>query len=207
MGLLTALAVAIRRAAAKCTIAMAASGLILAGTAGAEPDAGADDMPQLLPVMVSTSSNWEPQFPFPFDHLRQYVTDADINAERDMCQWFNAQYYELKHQIERLNNAIIRQNGDFQAPEVQQRLGIVTTNVDQSLAFLAPRALALTQSYDDAGDMYFPIYQGDAFYGLWQQLSNVNNGLRAHQPTWFTGPSFLNAQRMGSKINRSHVCR
>ena len=91
--------------------------------------------------------------------------------------------------------------------EVQQRLGIVTTNIDQALAFLEPRALALTQSYDHAGDMYFPIYQGDSFYALWQQLSNVNNGLRANQPTWFTGPSFLHAQRMGSKINRSHVCR
>lgn len=123
-----------------------------------------------------------------------------------MCQWFNQQYRVLKLQIERLNNTIIRNNGDFNAGAVPGDLQIVLGNIDQSLDYLAPRAQALTQSYDHAGDMYFPIYQGDAFYGLWQQLSNVSNGLKAHQPTWFSGPSFLRAQHWGSKINRSDVC-
>lgn len=163
-------------------------------------------MPAPLPVVVPVANGWQPQFPFPFDQLRHNVTEADITAEREMCQWFNAQYYELKDQIERLNNSVIRHNGNFDAPEIQQRSAVVNANIDQSLAFLAPRAQALTQSHDHAGNMYFPIYQGDAFYGLWQQLSNVSNGLKARQPTWFTGPSFLHSQRWGSKINRSHVC-
>jgi hypothetical protein len=184
---------------------------VLAGTplpaAGAQPLPDHDGLPQPLPVVVPSSSGWEPKFPFPYDQFRNSVTDRDITAEREMCEWFNAQFFELKDQIEALNNAIIRHNGNFDAPEVQQRFNVVTANIDQSLAFLAPRAQALTQAYDSAGDMYFPIYQGDSFYGLWQQLSNVSNGLKARQPTWFTGPSFLHTQRWGNKISRSDVCR
>ena len=50
------------------------------------------------------------------------------------------------------------------------------------------------------------ILQGQAFYGLWQQLSNVSNGIKAHQPGWFTGPSYVRMKRLASEINRSHVC-
>nr|WP_235676969.1 hypothetical protein [Mycolicibacterium porcinum] len=174
--------------------------------AEADPVNGPPEMPRPLSVVVPGTSDWQPQFPFPFDQTRQYVTPADVTAEREMCQWYNAQYSELKHQVEHLNNAIVRANGNFDGDDVPQRLDIVTANLDQALDFLTPRAQALTQSYDGAGDMYFPIYQGDSFYGLWQQLSNVNNGLKARQPTWFSGPSFLRAQHWGSKINRSHVC-
>ncbi|MCV6979374.1 hypothetical protein H7I53_03915 [Mycolicibacterium pulveris] len=175
-------------------------------TVGAQPLPDHDGMPQPLPVVVPAPSEWEPKYPFPYDQFRHFVTERDVTAEREMCQWFNAQFFELKDQIEALNNAIIRHNGSFDAPEVRQRFDVVTANLDQSLAFLGPRAQALTQAYDSAGDMYFPIYQGDAFYALWQQLSNVSNGLKARQPTWFTGPSFLHAQRMGNKISRSNVC-
>ena len=178
----------------------------VAGPARADP---AEDyqQPTPLPVVVPTATDWQPQFPFPFDQLRRYVTDTDVTAEREMCQWFNAQYYQLKGQIERLNNTVVRNNGNFGAEGVGEQVDIVTANIDRALDFLAPRAQALTQSYDHAGDMYFPIYQGDSFYGLWQQLANVGNGLTARQPTWFTGPSFARAQHWGSKINRSHVCR
>ncbi|GAY16751.1 hypothetical protein MSZK_34770 [Mycobacterium sp. shizuoka-1] len=179
---------------------------LVAGPARADP--GEDyRQPMPLPVVVPTATDWQPQFPFPFDQLRRYVTDADVTAEREMCQWFNAQYYQLKGQIERLNNTVVRNNGDFGADGVGDQVDIVTANIDRALDYLAPRAQALTQSYDHAGDMYFPIYQGDSFYGLWQQLANVGNGLKARQPTWFTGPSFARAQHWGSKINRSHVCR
>ncbi len=197
--------------ARRAVVAAVATVAVLAGmplpAAGAQPLPDHDGLPEPLPVVVPSSSNWEPKFPFPYDQFRSSVTDRDIAAEREMCEWFNAQFFELKDQIEALNNAIIRHNGSFDAPEVQQRYNVVTANIDQSLAFLAPRAQALTQAYDSAGDMYFPIYQGDSFYGLWQQLSNVSNGLKARQPTWFTGPSFLHTQRWGNKISRSDVCR
>ena len=201
-----------RMTATAGVVAAVAAALVLSGQAGADPvpnqDSVADyDQPQLLPVVTPVPNDWQPQFPLHYNDLRRYVTDADINAERDMCQWFNAQYDTLRHQIEGLNDALIRTNGHWDADGAQAQADIVTANIDQSEGFLAPRAQALTQSYDNVGDMYFPLYQGDSFYGLWQQMSNVNNGIRAHQPTWFTGPSFQRMLHWGSKINRSHVCR
>jgi len=201
-----------RMTATAGVVAAVAAALVLSGQAGADPvpnqDSVADyDQPQLLPVVTPVPNDWQPQFPLHYDDLRRYVTDADINAERDMCQWFNVQYDTLRHQIEGLNDALIRTNGHWDADGAQAQADIVTANIDQSEGFLAPRAQALTQSYDNVGDMYFPLYQGDSFYGLWQQMSNVNNGIRAHQPTWFTGPSFQRMLHWGSKINRSHVCR
>lgn len=195
-------------------VALFMCALAVSGSAGADPDGDREpydpvahyDRPQRLPVVAPSPSNWQPIFPFPYDQLRREVTDADINAEREMCQWYNAQYKDLKRQIEGLNDLVIRNNGNFGADEVQQNTGIVTANIDQSLDFLTPRAQALTQSSDRAGDVYFPIYQGDAFFGLWQQMSNVGNGIKARQPTWFTGPSYQRMLHWGSKIHRSHVC-
>lgn len=196
-----------RVGALAAAFAVALGGALLSFAAvGAQPLPDHDDLPKPLPVVLPEIRDWQPKFPFPYDQVRHLVTERDVTAERELCQWFSAQYFELKDQIEALNNAIIRHNGSFDAPEVRQRFDVVTANLDQSLAYMTPRVHALTQAYDSAGDMFFPIYQGEAFYSLWQQLSNVNNGLKARQPTWFTGPSFLHAQRMGTKISRSHVC-
>lgn len=182
-----------------------------AGTAAADPAPDDDpfaqfERPQVLSVVTPVPDDWQPMWPFPFDQTRDQVTAAEINAERDMCQWYNAQYQIIKRQIAGLNNAVVRNNGDFDGPGVPEQTGVVVGNIDQSLQFLAPRAQMLTQSLNHAGDMYFPLYQGDSFYGLWQQMSNVGNGLKARQPTWFTGPSYQRMLHWGSKINRSHVC-
>jgi hypothetical protein len=217
MSLLTAPQLDIRRlrlrvvAVVGCAALAFCAALLAVTTARAEPLEPYDpvahyDQPQRLAVIAPVPSNWQPQTPFPYDELQRYVTAADITAEREMCQWYNAQYEDLKRQIEGLNAAVVRNNGDFDAGGVPQQTDIVTANIDQSLDFLAPRAQALTQSYDHAGDMYFPIYQGDSFYGLWQQMSNVGNGVRARQPTWFTGPSYQRMMHWGSKIHRSHLC-
>jgi hypothetical protein len=170
-----------------------------------------------LPVITPGPSNWVPKFPFPFDQTRDKVTDADINGEREMCQWFNAQYDTIRRQIDRLQSDRITQNGpgvisgagsdwDYSINGLQQQADIVTTNIDQAVDFLAPRVQALTQSTDLAGDTNFPLYEGESFYLLWQHLSNVDNGIKAHQPDWFTGPSMLRVKRWGTRINRSHVC-
>ncbi|MUL82305.1 MULTISPECIES: hypothetical protein [unclassified Mycolicibacterium] len=192
-------------------VAMSYGTVAMAVPAGADPVSGYDpvaqyDQPQRLLVVTPVANSWQPQFPFPFDQLQQNVTDTDINAEREMCQWFDAQYDVVRHQIEGLNGNVIRHNGAFDGDGVGQQADIVIANLDQSLSYLTPRVQALTQSYDHAGDMYFPIYQGDSFYGLWQQMSNVSNGLKARQPTWFTGPSYQRMLHWGSKIHRSHVC-
>lgn len=213
--------------------------VLIAPTSGADPD-GTDQVPYYdevygykwdilnsnnaydkpvvqLPVFVPTPSDWQPKFPFPYDQTRGSITDADITSEREMCQWFNAQYYELRRQIDKFQFDRITPNGpgvfigsgsdwDYSRDGLQQEADIVIANIDQSLAFLAPRVNALTQATNHFGDLYFPLYQGEAFFRLWQQLSNVSAGIKSHQPAWFTGPSVQHAKKWGTKIERSHVC-
>jgi hypothetical protein len=191
-----------------CFLLVLYGATVLTGRAGADPlDPPGRDTPAPPLAAITPLSNWQPKFPFPFDQTRGNVTDADINAERDMCGWFNADYADLKLQIERFNNSVLSRNGQWQADGIQERQDAITTNIDRSVDFLAPRAQALTQSYDHAGDMYFPIYEGQSFYILWQNLSNVSAGIKGHQQTWFSGPSFQRVMHYGSKIERSHVCR
>lgn len=203
-------------AAACATIVLAALPVVTGPPANADP-APDDELIQPLPVITPTPSNWQPKFPFPFDQTRDSVTEADITAEREMCQWYNAQYETLRRQIDRVQFNRITPNGpgvisgagsdwDYSINDIAHQVDIVTTNIDQSVAFLAPRAQALTQSRNYVGDVHFPIYQGESFYLLWQHLSNVNNGIKAHQPDWFTGPSVLRVKRWGTRISRSHVC-
>ncbi|WP_424081488.1 hypothetical protein [Mycobacterium sp.] len=170
-----------------------------------------------LPMIVPTPSNWQPKFPFPYDQTRGSVTNADITAEREMCQWFKAQYYELRRQIDKLQSDRITPNGpgvingsgsdwDYSRGDLQQEADIVTANIDQSEDFLAPRVQALTQNTEHSDDAYFPLYEGKSFYLLWQHLSNVSAGIKSHQPDWFTGPSVERVKRWGTRIQRSHVC-
>jgi len=49
-----------------------------------------DEIAPPLPVFYSDSTNWVPKYPYPYDQTRGSVTDAEIAAEREMCQWFNA---------------------------------------------------------------------------------------------------------------------
>lgn len=200
-----------------CTV-LAFSALALAGGPVSRADPPSDNvLIQPLPVVTLKPTNWVPKFPYPYDQMRSRVTDADINAERDMCQWYNAQYEILEDQIDRLQFNRLQQNApgvrigeatdwDYTFGPIQHQVDIVTANIDQSEAFLAPRAQALTQSQDAGGDTKFPLYQGESFYLLWQLLSNVNNGIKSHQADWFTGPSVQRAKLWGSRINRSHVC-
>jgi hypothetical protein len=124
-----------------------------------------------------------------------------------MCQWYNAQYETLMTQIDNFDINLIKSNGDYQVANNEDLASAITANIDQSTAFLAPRAQALTQTQDYLGDVYFPLYQGESFFRLWQHLSNVSAGIRGRQQAWFYGPSVQRALRWGSRINRSHVCR
>lgn len=189
-------------------IALSTMVALLAPASSADPPPDSELIAP-LPVIVPTPSDWTPKFPWPYDQTRARVTEADIVAEREMCQWFTAQYETLRRQIDRLQFNRIRPNGtdyDYSIGGLQEQVDIVTRNIAQSLDFLTPRVNALTQSSDFAGDVYFPIYKGDAFYGLWQQYNNVINGIEAHQPDWFSGPSVLRAKKWGSEIHRSGVC-
>lgn len=177
-----------------------------------------DELIRPLPPVDVVPTQWTPKFPFPYDQTRDQVTDADINAQREMCLWFNTQYNVLIDQIDRVQFNRIQQYGpgirvgsgtdwDYSVDGIQPQVDIVTANIDQSVSFLSPRVQALTQRQSSSGDSYFPLFQGKNFYLLWQHLFNTSNGIKAHQPDWFTGPSVQGVKRAGSNINRSHVCR
>ncbi len=189
-----------------CVVVALSAAAIAVWPAGADPS-DSNEPPPPLPIITPSPTNWEPKFPFPYDQTKEKVTAADITAEREMCQWYNAQYEELIHQIDRFNISVISNNGNYGVAGVQQHADAVAANIDQSVAFLAPRAQALTQTENYFGDGYFPLYQGESFYLLWQHLSNVSAGIKGRQPAWFTGPSVQRVLRWGSRINRSHVCQ
>ncbi|WP_293002301.1 hypothetical protein [Mycobacterium sp.] len=196
---------------------LATMGVLTGPPAGADPDLEVPlpDPPsdssliRPLPVITPTASSWTPKFPFPYDQTRNKVTAADITAMREMCQWYNAQYATLRFQIDRLQTNRIGNDGkdyDYTRDGIQQQVDIVSGNISQAVDFLTPRVHSLSQPQNPYGDNYFPIYEGEAFFKLWEQLSNVNNGILAHQADWFTGPSVQKAKRWGSDIHRSHVC-
>lgn len=198
------------------TAALCALSMTTVSVCGADPVPD-DELIRPLPVITPETSSWQPKFPFPYDQTKGSVTDADVTAEREMCQWYTAQYETLRRQIDRVQFNRITPNGpgviggagsdwDYGIGELQQQVDIVTSNIDQSVDFLAPRVQSLTQEHDAAGDVYFPIYEGESFYLLWQHLANVSAGIKAHQPDWFTGPSVLRVKRWGTRISRSHVC-
>ncbi len=207
---------------ASSVVAVLTLAMTTCATAGADPVSGGempsdDQLIRPLPVVVVHPTNWVPKFPFPFDKTRNQVTDADINAERELCQWYTAQYEILRDQIDRLQFNRIQQNGpgvrigsgadwDYSFGPIQQQVDIVTGNIDRSMEFITPRVQAFTIDHDYVGDIYLPLFEAQNFYSLWQSLGNVNDGIKAHQPDWFTGPSVQLVKRAGSQINRSHVC-
>lgn len=171
-----------------------------------------------LPPFTPRPSNWRPSFPYPYDQVRGEVTDVDITTERELCQWFNAQYDVLYQQIDILQYKRVIPNGpgvingsgsdwDYSIGDLQQQADILATNIDQSVNFLAPRVQAFTVNQDYVGDGYYPLDGAKSFYLLWQHLSNTSAGIKSHQPDWFTGPSVQRVKRDGSVINRSHICR
>jgi hypothetical protein len=176
---------------------------MLTGRANAQPS----DLPAPpLPPFTPTSNSWAPKFPPPYDATRKNVTQADITAEGEMCQWFTAQYSDLFTQMNQFGFNLLHANNDWTVPGIQLQADAVASNIEQSVAFLTPRAQALTQSQDFAGDSYFPLYQGESFYRLWQHLSNTAVGIRARNTAWIYGPSQQRDEHWGSRIERSHVC-
>jgi hypothetical protein len=123
-----------------------------------------------------------------------------------MCQWFTADFRELERQIDRLGFNLDEANNDWTVGQIQAQADAVAANIDQSEAYLAPRAQALTQTADFANDYHFAIPEGESFYRLWQHLSNVAVGIRARDTSWVNGPSVERVKHWGSRIHRSHEC-
>lgn len=173
------------------------------GRAAADPN---DPPYPLLPDVAIGPSNWVPKFPIPYGETRGSVTEADINAEREMCQWFNQNFKPLRRQIDSFGFNLFQASNDWTVGQIQAQADSVAANIDRAEDFLAPRAQALTQTQDFANDNYFPLYQGESFYRLWQHLSNVGVGIKSRNTAWVNGPSEQRVKHWGSRIERSHVC-
>ncbi len=194
---------------ASCTALATAATLTL--TAGADSDPNAPAPP--LPVFTPTPTNWAPNFAFPHNLHQNRVTDADITSEREMCEWFNAQYDTLMDQINTFNASLAANHDDYTAPGIQQQADAVTANIDQSEDYLAPRARAFTVVDDcnyclegDPCDTYIPIYEGKDFRAVWQQQSNISTSIKNHNPSGINNISIGLTNLYANGIRGSGVC-
>ena len=149
---------------ASCS-AVAAAAVITVST-GAEADSATPAPP--LPLFTPTPTDRGPNFAFPHNLHQNQVTDADITAEREMCEWFNAQFDVLMDQINTFNGNLAANHDDYSASE--QQADAVTANIDQSERFLDPRARTFTlQSNcrvfiaDDDCEQYYPLFEANDF--------------------------------------------
>ncbi len=175
----------------------------LAGAASAD----ADQVAPSLPVFVPHPSDWSPNYTvFPYDLWRIRVTPEQVVAQRDACQWFNAQYDTLRNQIYGFKYFLASQGDYWTAPGVQAAGDLVAANIDQSAAFLEPRARTLfIVNYPDHSE-YSPLYNGDSIHHLWYQLTQISDKIRQKRPS---GQIHANVETMnvyGSVIHDSGVC-
>jgi hypothetical protein len=194
------------RVAAACLALAAAATITMTVGAKAEPTTPAPP----LPVFTPTPTNWGPNFAFPNNLHQRQVTDADITAEREMCEWFNAQFDILMDQINTFNANLAAAHDDYTAPDIQQQADAVTANIDQSEDYLAPRARAFNREEDCDSDnncsTYIPIYKGDTFVHVWQQQSNISTSIKNHNPSGINNISIGLTNLYANGIRGSGVC-
>ncbi len=76
-------------------------------------------------------SDWSPDYTvFPYNLWQVRVTPEQIDAQRESCQWFNAQYGTLMTQIVGFQNFLGGRHDDWTAPGVQAAGDAVKANVD-----------------------------------------------------------------------------
>ncbi len=190
---------------ASCTAVAAAATITM--TVGAEADSSAPAPP--LPVFTPTPTDWGPNFAFPHNIHQNQVTDSDITSEREMCEWFNAQFDTLMNQINSFNANLANNHDDYSAPGIQQQADAVTANIDQSEDYLAPRARAytrITDCDDESCDTYIPIFEGQDFVRVWQQQSNISTSIKSHNPSGINNISIGLTNLYANGIRGSGVC-
>jgi hypothetical protein len=192
---------------AACT-ALAAAAVI---TVNVDAEADSNTPAPPLPVFTPTPTDWAPNFAFPHNIHQNRVTDADITSEREMCEWFNAQFDVLMDQINTFNANLAAAHDDYGAPGIQQQADAVTANIDQSEDYLAPRARAFTlvRGYcdDDTGcDDYYPLFEANDFRRVWQQQSNISTSIKNHNSSGINNISIGLTNLYANGIRGSGVC-
>lgn len=182
-------------------------GVVLASVTGGAGQAHADDAAPTLPVFVPHPSDWTPNFTvFPFNMWQLRVTPEQITAQREACQWFNAQYDPLRDQVFGFQRYLDSRHDNWTAPGVQGLANVVRANLDQSAAFLKPRADTLyIVNYPDQS-LYSPLYNGDSIYHLWFQLTQISDKIARQLPAGQINANTATMNVYGNVIRDSGVC-
>lgn len=184
--------------------------LTVAGTTVAGMLAGpaaADDSAPSLPVFVPYPSDWSPDYSvYPYNLWQNRVTPDQIDAQRDACQWFNAQYDTLMSSVHGFQQYLGDHHDNWAASGSGGVADVVTANLDQSAAFLDPRVHTLyITNYPDQSQ-YSPLYNGDSFYHLWFQFTQISDKMKQQVPSGIINANVATANVYGNTIRDSGVC-
>lgn len=160
-----------------------------------------------LPVFVPHPSDWAPDTSvYPYNLWQGRTNDEQVTALRDSCQWFNAQYDTLMSSVYGFQN-YLRDHHDVWAASGSETVGtVVTANLDQSAAFLDPRVHALyITNYPDQSQ-YSPLYNGDSFYHLWFQFTQISDKIKQQLPSGVINANIATANVYGNTIRDSGIC-
>lgn len=173
----------------------------------AAPTSQAEPATPTLPVFTPYPSDWQPDYtPFPYNLWQIRVTPQQITAQRESCQWFNAQYDQLMGQVYGFQHFLAEQGDNWSRPGVTEGGDIVAANLDQSAAFLDPRAHTLfIINYPDQSE-YSPLFHGDSIYRLWYQFTQISDKIKQRLPSGVINANIATANVYGSVIRDSGVC-
>ncbi|MCV7177399.1 hypothetical protein H7H98_16860 [Mycolicibacterium sphagni] len=179
--------------------------VLLATAAIATPIAHADN--PSLPTFVPHDSDWQPNtVVYPYNLWQNRVTPEQVTAMRDSCQWFNAQYDPLMAQVFGFQRLLDGTHDNWQAPGIQSAANTIEANLDQSAAFLDPRAHTLfIVNYPDQSE-YSPVYNGDSMFHLWYQLTQISDNMKHQLPSGQLNAHIATANVYGNTIRDSQVC-
>jgi hypothetical protein len=160
-----------------------------------------------MPVFVPHPSDWSPDYSlFPYTLWQSRVTQEQIAAERESCQWFNAQYDQLMAQSFGFQRFLGDHHDDWSVAGMRETARVVAGNLDQSAAFLAPRAHTLfIVNYPDQSE-YTPLFHGDSIYRLWYQLTQISDKITRELPSGQINANTATANVYGRAIRDSGVC-
>lgn len=188
-------------------VCVVAGSIAVASCASVAGIAQADNTAPTLPVFVPYPSDWAPNYTvFPYNLWQTRVTPEQIAAQRDSCQWFNAQYDAVRDQAFGFQHFLDDRHDVWTAPGVQGLANVVRANLDQSAAFLDPRAHTLyIINYPDKSE-YSPLYNGDSIYHLWYQLTQISDKIAHQLPSGQINANIATMNVYGNVIRDSGVC-
>lgn len=180
----------VRRAATAMACVVAALAAPLTAVAHADDAAG---------------PGWSPNYTvFPYNLWQNRVTPEMVTAEREACHWFNTQYDGLSQQVFGFKQAL---HDSYDVWDQVQGTGdAVRADLERSAAFLDPRVHTLyVTNYPDQSQ-YSPLYNGDSFYHLWFQLTQIGDKMARQMPSGVINANTATMNVYGTVIRDSGVC-